>query len=69
MAYLRFNTKEEAQFRNFTEARRRGYSLPDTVYYWRVADAEGCVLDVGDGEGLSEEELERLTNELTNDDE
>jgi hypothetical protein len=64
MAYLRFNTKEEAEFRNFTEARRRGYSLPDTVYYWRVADTEGCVLDVGDGYGLSEEELERLTNDL-----
>jgi len=64
MAYLRFNTKEEAEFRNFTEARKRGFSLPDTLYYWRVADADGCVLDVGDGEGLSEEELERTVETI-----
>jgi hypothetical protein len=33
-----------------------------------VANGDGWALAVGDGDGLSEEELERLTDEIENND-
>jgi len=65
MAYLTFNTEAEADFRNFQEARKRNFTLPDTVYYWRKIPFDGgWALDVEDGEGLSEEELARTVGTI-----
>jgi hypothetical protein len=69
MRYLPFDTEQAARERNMIEAIRRGCDMVTSRYWWpTVSGTDGKVLDVGDGDGLSEEELERLTNEIENND-
>jgi hypothetical protein len=63
MSYLPFSTEQAARERNMIEAIRRGCDMVTTRYWWpMVANGDGWALAVGDGDGLSEEELERLTD-------
>ncbi len=62
MMLLPFDTEQAANERNIIEAIRRGCDMVTTRYWWPMVEySDGWALDVGDGEGLSEEELERVT--------
>lgn len=56
--YLPFENKQFAEERNLIEALRRGCDLSKTRFYWsfEFTESEAVYLDVGDGEGLTEEE-------------
>lgn len=60
MMLLPFDTKEAANERNRFEAFKRGCQ-PPTIYWWKnPIEINGkWYLDVGDGDGLTEEELQR----------
>jgi hypothetical protein len=65
MRYLPFDTEQAAQERNMIEAIRRGCDMVTSRYWWPTVDGtEGKVLNVGDGDGLSEEELARTVANL-----
>jgi len=67
MMLLPFETKEAADERNKFEAFKRGCQ-PPTIYWWSnpIEHNEKWCLNVGDGEGLTQEELNRCI-ELEND--
>jgi hypothetical protein len=70
MSYLPFTTQQAAIERNMIEAIRRGCDMTTTRYWWPMVEhGDGWALDVGDGDGLSEEELERLTDTENDDNE
>jgi hypothetical protein len=65
MRYLPFDTEQAARERNMIEAFRRGCDMVTSQYWWPTVDGtDGKVLNVGDGDGLSEEELERCVIEI-----
>jgi hypothetical protein len=58
MMLLPFTTEQAAQERNMIEAIRRGCDMVTTRYWWPMVEhGDGWALAVGDGEGLSDEEL------------
>ena len=59
--YLPFSTKEQADERNKFEAFKRGCQ-PPTLYWWSdPVEVNGkWYLDVGNGDGLTEDELQRV---------
>jgi hypothetical protein len=61
-------TEEEALLRNREEATKRGCEM-STIYWWAfdVLPNGVVALNVGDGEGLSEDELAMCVEELPND--
>ena len=60
---LEFDTQEAAEERNKFEAFKRGCQ-PPTIYWWKRAilneETGKWELDVGDGDGLTNEELTRV---------
>jgi hypothetical protein len=65
MRYLPFDTEQAAQERNVIEAIRRGCDMVTTREWWPMVEyGDGWALDVGDGDGLSEEELARTVETL-----
>lgn len=60
---LRFDTQAEADERNKFEAFKRGCQ-PPTLYWWKRAELNEETgkweMDVGDGDGLTEDELTRV---------
>ena len=62
---LPFETKEAADERNRFEAFKRGCQ-PPTIYWWKYPiEINGKrYLDVGDGDGLTQEEINRCVDEL-----
>jgi len=67
MSYLPFNTEQAASERNMIEAIRRGCDMAVTKYWWTMANVgEVFYLNVGDMEGLTDEEQLRVELELPN---
>lgn len=65
--YLLFETYEEAELRNRFEALKRGCNGTTTKYWWAIAyeyEDGRVALDVGDGDGLSDDELNNIVEEL-----
>jgi hypothetical protein len=66
--YLIFKTIKEAKERSLVEGFRRGLGDKQTTRYWWGISYEyedgRAVLNVGDGNGLSEEELNNCVNEI-----
>lgn len=60
MKALPFNTEQEANERSMLEAIRRDCDMTTTRYWWPkpIEHNEQWYLDVGDGEGLTQEELD-----------
>jgi hypothetical protein len=63
---LQFDTQQEADERNKFEAFKRGCQTP-TVFWWKRAELNEnsgkWELDVGDGDGLTDEELAMAIDE------
>lgn len=67
MSYLPFNTQQAASERNMIEAIRRGCDMATTKYWWpRVNVGSVFYLNVGDMEGLTDEEKLKAELELPN---
>jgi hypothetical protein len=65
MSYLRYTTEQQAVERNIVEAIRRGCDMVTTRYWWpMVQDGTDYLLNVGDGDGLTADELARIENEI-----
>lgn len=64
--YLIFANKNEADTRNITEAVKRGNDMISTNRVWSMIELEDgrVALDVQDGEGLTDSELEMCVDEL-----
>jgi len=64
--YLIFANKNEADIRNIAEAVKRGCDMVNTNRVWSMIELEDgrVALDVGDGEGLTDAELEMCIDEL-----
>jgi len=63
--YLEFQNKQLAEERSLIEALRRGCDLSKTRFWWSIEIVENRVyLDVLDGNGLTQEEIEQTVNEL-----
>lgn len=64
--YLIFNNINEADTRNITEAVKRGHDMISTNRVWSMIELEDgrVALDVQDGEGLTDSELEMCVDEL-----
>jgi hypothetical protein len=64
MMLLPFDTEQAAIERNMIEAIRRGCDMVTTRYWWSMVEhGDGWALVVGDGDGLSEEELSRVVTD------
>jgi hypothetical protein len=67
---LIFNTKEERDIRNMIEAVKRGCDMVTTKMWWSNLEENEYPnvwgLLVGDGAGLTEDELAQCVNELPN---
>jgi hypothetical protein len=62
---LRFETKEAAEIRNMVEAARRKCDMLTTRSWWAVVSgSDGLALDVGDGDGLTVDELAQCVDVL-----
>lgn len=63
---LPFNTEKEAKERNMLEAVKRGCDMVTTKYWWSdpIEYESKWYLDVGDGEGLTQDELEMCVEKL-----
>jgi hypothetical protein len=65
MSYLRYTTEQQAVERNIVEAIRRGCDMVTTRYWWpMVQDGTDYLLNVGDGDGLTADELARMEDEI-----
>jgi hypothetical protein len=65
MSYLRYTTEQQAQERSMVEAFRRGCDMVSTKYWWpMLQDGTDYLLNVGDGNGLSIDELARMEDEI-----
>jgi len=64
--YLQFKTKQEAEERSLIEAMRRGCDLVTSKYWWTtpIPFEDIYVIDVEDGNGLTEDELARCIEDL-----
>jgi len=64
--YLTFQNKNEADMRNIVEAVKRGNDMISTDRVWSMIELEDgrVALNVGDGEGLTDAELEMCVEEL-----
>ena len=64
--YLIFTNKNEADIRNIAEAVKRGCDMINTNRVWSMIELEDgrVALDVQDGEGLTDSELEMCVDEL-----
>jgi len=64
MMLLPFDTEQAAIERNMIEAIRRGCDMVTTRYWWPMFEhGDGWALAVGDGDGLSDEELTRVVTD------
>jgi hypothetical protein len=64
MMLLPFDNEQAAQERNMIEAIRRGCDMVTTRYWWPMVEhGQGWALAVGDGDGLSDEELTRVVTD------
>jgi hypothetical protein len=64
MMILPFTTEQAAKERNMIEAIRRGCDMVTTRYWWPMVEhGDGWALAVGDGDGLSDEELTRVVTD------
>ena len=64
--YLIFANKNEADTRNITEAVKRGHGMISTNRVWAMTELDDgrVALNVEDGEGLTDAELEMCVDEL-----
>lgn len=65
--YLIFETLQASEERNLIEAMRRGCDLKTTNRVWSISkkyENGRVALNVGDGEGLTEEELNNCVETL-----